>query len=180
MDYSELITAVKNEDEATTSKLCRQAGSILHRYLTFKLGASSQDAGDAIQMMFEHLIRKIKNGDEFRNPTGLLSYMLVTSKNNYLNRLRKIESEQTVGMVTEPLVDRDPMDGLIESELQVALKGCIQHLQNDHQEFIQFYFENPDVETEAIAERFGISEMNVWTRKHRILKKIQECIEKKL
>ena len=183
MDYSELINAIRNEDHEATRTLCLKAEEVLYRYLVYSMSASDADARDAIQTMFEILIGKIQNGKEFRNPSGLLSYMLITCKNNYLNKVRQMDSESLDRMVGEPRDDEtmaDPMDVLIDEEIQVALQSCIDALPKRNREFIEFFFEHPDVGADVIAERFQITDVNVWTRKHRILKKIYECVQKKL
>jgi len=60
MDYSGLVTSIKNGDDLTTGKLCAEATPILRKYLMKKFGAEPADADDAIQKMYEYIIHKIR------------------------------------------------------------------------------------------------------------------------
>jgi DNA-directed RNA polymerase specialized sigma24 family protein len=44
---------------------------------------------------------------------------------------------------------------------------------------MQYWFDHPDAHTKKVASHFDISVNNAWTRKHRLIKKLNECYREK-
>ncbi|HKL16576.1 MAG TPA: sigma-70 family RNA polymerase sigma factor [Balneolaceae bacterium] len=179
MDYSGLVNAVKNGDQLTASRLCSEATPILKRYLRKKCGADSTDADDAIQRMFEYVINKILE-DDFENPRGLLSYMLKTSRHNYIKIAREKNRPDIENLASEPFHEPVQIWELIDEEKQNILKYCTEKLRKGYREFINYFFSFPNASAEDVADHFDISVNNAWTRKHRVINKLNECVETQL
>jgi RNA polymerase sigma factor (sigma-70 family) len=176
MDYSGLVTAVKTGDQLTASRLCSEATPILKRYLRKKCGADPTDADDAIQRMFEYVINKIL-ADEFDNPQGLLAYMLKACRHNYIKLAREKNRPDIENLANQPFHEPVQIWELVNEEKQEILKYCTEKLRKGYKEFINYFFSFPNASAEDVADHFDISINNAWTRKHRVINKLNECVE---
>lgn len=179
MDYSGLVTAVKNGDQLTASRLCSDATPILKRYLRKKCGADPSDADDAIQRMFEYIITKIL-ADEIENPQGLLSYMLKTCRHNYIKIAREKNRPDIENLVNQPFDEPVQIWDLVNEEKQEILKYCTEKLRDGYKEFINYFFSFPNASAKDVADHFDISISNAWTRKHRVINKLNDCVETRI
>lgn len=179
MDYSGLVTSIRDGDELTAGKLCAEATPILKKYLMKKFGAAPTDAEDAIQKMYESIIIKIRE-DEIENPQGLLAYMLKTCRHNYLKLFREKNNDYLQSMIDEPASSARQLWELVNEEEQEILKYCLDQLRKGYKEFISYWFTFPNASTEDVAEHFDISINNAWTRKHRVINKLTDCVEGKV
>lgn len=176
MDYSDLVSSIQDGDDKTANKLCSEATPIIKKYLISNTGSSPEDADDAIQKMFEYIIKKIRQ-DDIDNPSGLLLYMLTTSRHCYYKILKKRDKQLAEDLKNEPGREATQMWEIVDKEKQEILKRCLTKLKKSYLEFITYLFNYPDAETEDIAEYFNISTNNAWTRKHRIIKKLTKCVK---
>lgn len=174
MDYSELVRAVQEGDEATANRMCSEALPILKKYLIANLNASPEDAEDAVQKMFEYVIQKIRRG-EITNPGGILSYMLTGSRHAYLKSMRDTELEEFDELVSEPVSAPDQLNNLIDQERIDILKRCMEKLDGPYRSMCEFILSNPSADSEDLAEHFDITINNAWIRKHRAIKRLSEC-----
>ncbi|MFO7848244.1 MAG: sigma-70 family RNA polymerase sigma factor [Balneolaceae bacterium] len=176
MDLSGFITAVRNNDQLEASRICSETTPILKRYLRKKLGADPNDAEDAIQRMFEYIINKIRE-EEFENPKGILSYMLKTCRHNYIKIVQ--DREQIDYDYVEERLYSNPVQiwDLVNKENQSILRQCAQQLRKGYREFINYFFSFPNASTRDVAEHFDISVNNAWTRKHRVINKLHDCVK---
>ncbi|MGM0505812.1 MAG: RNA polymerase sigma factor [Bacteroidota bacterium] len=179
MDYTPLVKAVQNGDQVTTNKLISEATPILIRMLMARMNASRLDAEDAVQSMFAYVIEAIREG-KIHNPSGLLAYMIKTCRHNYLKSLREYTVNYELGMSGEPATEAVQLERLIESERMDLYQDCLDHLKDDYREFFEYWVTHPDAPAIDVAREFDISVNNAWTRKHRVIKWLQECIKRKL
>ena len=179
MDYSELVYAIQEGDERTANRMCAEALPILKKYLISKVGASPEDAEDAVQRMFEYVIPKIQNG-EIKSPTGLLAYMLSGSRHSFYKIVRDLEVNNLVEITEELVEEPKQVWKLVNEEKESVLLKCIQKLNENYRELILFLFDHPEANTLEISEHFEISENNAWTRKHRVLQQLRDCVKKYL
>lgn len=175
MDYSGLVASIKDGDEITTGKLCGEATPILKKYLIKKCGAAPVDAEDSIQKMYEYIIVKIRD-DKIKNPSGLLDYMLKTCRHNYIKMILESNMDYIQDMNNEPVSSANQLWALINEEEQEILKFCMEQLRQGYKEFISYWFKFPSASTDDIAEHFDISNNNAWIRKHRVVKKLSDCV----
>lgn len=177
MDYSELVNAIRKGDDQKANQLCSEAIPILKKYLISNVDASPVDAEDAVQKMFEYLIPKIQK-NEINSPTGLLSYMLTGARHSYYKIVRDFDLDRYDEMEEELAAGPEQVWKLMDDDQQSILKRCIQKLKNHYRDLVTFIFEYPEAESSDIAEYFNISQNNAYTRKHRVIQKLHECVEK--
>jgi RNA polymerase sigma factor (sigma-70 family) len=176
MDYSDLVEAVLNGDDQTVNQRCADAVPIIRSYLIANLNASKEDAEDAVQRMFEYVFPKIQKG-EIDNPTALLSYMLTGARHSYFKIINKYGNYEPLdGYENLQVSDAQQIRNLVDEEKKSILKKCMDRLRDHYRSLMEFSFANPDAETKDIAERFDISISNVWARKHRATKELEDCI----
>lgn len=179
MDYSRFVYAIQNDDAEEIASLVSVISAVLIKFLKVRIGASHHDAEDCVQTTLMHVIEKIRN-DKLNNPDSIIYYLFTASKNEYFKQQAKIK---------EPLYDETPesyseegdqLTRLLDDEKQGILKNCLNQLKPKFKDYIKYWFQNPDDDTAVVASHFGISVNNAWTKKHRILKLLKDCCEKKL
>lgn len=176
MDYAPLVNAIREGDRETANRLISDATPILIRMLKVRMNATQEDAEDAVQMMFLYVVNAIKEG-RIDNPSGLLSYMVVTCRHNYLKKQEGFRPGLLEEQVSEPIQQASQLSSLIDQEKKKIYAECIELLKNQSKEFYRYWVRHPDSSASEIAKHFGISINNAWTRKHRIMKSLQKCVE---
>jgi RNA polymerase sigma factor (sigma-70 family) len=181
MNYSRLIEAVRDDDSKSVDEMLASLYPILVNYLCVTMNAGLKDAEDCAQESLVTVVENIRvNG--IRNPDSIFNYIITVSRHAYLRLCRDripgthVDFEEAFH-VAEPA---EQLDNLLDEERSLALQKCIEELSGDNREMIRMWFENPDRPTEEVASSFGISVNNAWIRKHRIIKTLNKCIEKKL
>lgn len=179
MDYSELVTAL---NEGNTRKVNKLIAAIRPRALAFlriHMNASEDDAKDISQEALLTAIEIIKK-DQIKNPDKVVSYILSICRNAYL----KAQKAQRTTSIEETAAwqRQEPrqLQSLLDKEQKKLLRLCMDKLSEKHQRFIQYWFDHPDAHTQKVADHFNISINNAWTRKHRLIKKLNECYQKKI
>lgn len=178
MDYAPLVKAIQEDDREAANRLISDATPILIRMLKVRMNATQEDAEDAVQMMFLYVIQAIKQG-RIENPSGLLSYMIMTCRHSYLKKKEGFSPELMDDHVSEPSQPARQLSAIIEEEKKEIYYECINALKEDYKKFYKYWVRHPDSSAKEIASHFGISVNNAWTRKHRIMKSLQKCVESK-
>ena len=179
MDYRLLVEAIQNGDQRKTDNLCKELHPRLKNYLIATTGAPPELAEDAVQNMFEYLIPKIRR-DEIKSPSGLLNYMQTGVRHNYLKMIRKepLSSSEHEGDAIP--VEPNQVWDLVDKEKREILAGCIVKLSEHYRQLVEYLLEHPNAQSEDVADQFNISVRNAWVRKHRAIKLLNECVNKKL
>ncbi len=179
MDYSKFVYAVQNNDTEELASLVSVITAVLIKFLKVRIGASHQDAEDSAQNTLLLVIEKIKE-DKLNNPDSIIYHLFTTAKHDYLKAQAKIK-EPTFDEVPESHSEEgDQLYSLLNEEKLSILRACLNQLKPGFKTYISYWFQNPDDETAVVADHFGISVSNAWTKKHRILKLLKDCCEKKL
>lgn len=173
-----MVKAIREGDQESANRLITDATPILIRMLKARMNASQEDAEDAVQMMFLYVIKAIKE-DRIQNPSGLLSYMIVTCRHNYLKSRDGFHPESLDQELHEPSLEPVQLNRLIESEKEAIYEECVNSLSRERREFFRYWTRHPDSSASEVAGHFGISVNSAWTRKHRIVKALKMCIESK-
>ena len=179
MDYSELIEAINNGDMKRANDLCAKILPILKKYLIATAGASPENAEDAVQRMFEYVIPKIQN-NEIKSPSGILSYMLTGARHSYYKTLKVYDYESFEPINDQVVAEPDQTWRLIDEEKESILAWCLKQLNGHYRSLVKFMFDHPNADAEDIAEYFDITVNNVWTRKHRAIQQLNECVKDKI
>lgn len=178
MNFSELVDAIGRDDTKKINALIHDLMPRLISFLQIHMGAERQDAEDCAQETVIIALEAIR-ADEVRDNNQLFSFMLTTCRNTYLNLIKKRKDNYFNDDL--PTFGHQPQQlfRLIDEERKKVLQWCLKQLSKSYRNFISFWFKYPDADTDSVAEHFGISLSNAWTRKHRILKKLSECCRKK-
>lgn len=178
MDYSQLVTALRDNDSSKANELIKALMPRLMSFLRIHMNASREDAEDCAQEALLSIIETIKE-DKLREPEHLMSYLLSTCRNNYL-KVQDKNHNRLYDMVEDDQQTVAPqLEAIFDEEQQQILEHCLKQLKKKYREFMIYWFEHPGAHAEKVASRFNISVNNVWTRKHRLIKKLNECYRKK-
>lgn len=178
MDYSKFVDAVIEKDEATITEQVKVITRVLIKFLTVRLDAPFHDAQDCAQNTLLIATEKIRN-DDLTHPDAVINYLFTTAKHEYFKVLSK-EREVNYDDLPEHHSDKpDQLNRLLDDEKMTLLKACMEALKADYKKYIEYWFQNPGYETAVVADHFDISVNNAWTKKHRVINVLKECLEKK-
>lgn len=178
MDYTKLITALKENDSQEVNRLVEAIRPRLIAFLCIHMNATKEDAKDCAQDSLMDSLEVFKD-DRLNNPKQIVSYILSTCRNNYL-KMQKKRRETSMDEVSEGQIQEPrQLQSLLDEEQKKLLEICMEQLKEKYQKFMQFWFDHPDYQTKKVAAHFDISVNNAWTRKHRLVKKLNECYTKK-
>lgn len=178
MDYSELVTALNEGNTRKVNKLITSIRPRLLAFLRIHMNASEEDAKDISQEALLTAIEIIKN-DRLRNPDQVVSYILSICRNSYL----KMKKDRRTTSLTEANPQHQAprqLQSLLDIEQKRLLQWCLDQLPDKHRQYIEYWFDHPGAHSQKVADHFNISVNNVWTRKHRLIKKLNECYQKKI
>jgi len=178
MDYSDLVSALQENDTQRVNKLIEKVRPRLIAFLRVHMNASQADAEDCAQDSLLTSIEVIKE-DRLNNPDQVVSYMLSTCKNNYLKMQKKQREESMDELDERQRQAPRQLQSLLDEEQEELLEWCLDQLKTKYQRFMQYWFDHPDAHTKKVASHFDISVNNAWTRKHRLIKKLNECYREK-
>ncbi len=177
MNYSELVTALQENDSSKINELIEAFIPRLMAFLRVHLNADYADAQDCAQETLLITIETIQE-DKLRKPEKVTAFMLSTCRNTYLKMQGK-NREYVNENLPEQHYAAPQLQSLLDEERGRLLRWCLKQLNKKYQEFIRYWFDHPDEAAITVAEHFNISVNNAWTRKHRIIKKLNECYENK-
>ena len=179
MDYDKLFKAIKRGSSKDLDSLYKEVFQILCSYLRTTMGANLPDAEECAQHALVSTLDRIwKNA--IQEPENIYFYLLKSAKNRYY-RMRQDHARSNYQHDMEPYVPvEEQIDSLVSQEEQDALEQCLDRLDQSSREFINYWIDYPGANATDVAKLFGISVNNVWIKKHRIIKKLTNCIQKKL
>lgn len=178
MDYADLVTALKENDSQRANEMIETLRPRLMAFLRVHMNASQADAEDCAQDSLLISIEAIKEG-RLNNPDQVVSYILSICKNTYLKKQKKQREESIDEMPNEHQQAPQQLQSLLDEEQEQLLEWCLNQLKEKYQNFMQYWFDHPDAHTKKVASHFDISVNNAWTRKHRLIKKLNECYREK-
>jgi len=175
VEIDSLVEAIKKNNPQEINRWSEKAREVLIGYLRARFGASYDDAQDSVHETLAMVVEKIReNRFTTDNPGG---YILTSARNEYFRIYHANKNK-----VSDEVLDyraKDPVSNpheLVDEDTVGFLRKCITKLNDASRSFIEFILTNPDAKAEDVAEEFGTSTGNVWTRKHRIGQKLLECI----
>jgi len=178
MDYSNLVTALQENDNHKANEFIEALRPRLMAFLRIHMNASEVDAEDVAQDSLLTSVEVIKEG-RLKNPDQVVSYILSICRNNYL-KLQNKQREESMDKVPDNHHQKPgQLQSLLDEEQERLLEWCLNQLKEEYQKFMQYWFDHPDAHTKKVASHFDISVNNAWTRKHRLIKKLNECYQEK-
>ena len=178
MEYSELADAIRNNDSSKVREMMDTLVPRLQRFLLVHMNASDADAEDCAQDTILSCLETIHEG-RLKNPDHILTYLLTSCRNNYLNMINKKKEQYFEEIPKERRSDPQQLSNLLHKERMRILQWCLNQLKKEYRRFMEYWFQNPDSEAEEVAEHFNITVSNAWTRKHRIIGKLNDCYSEK-
>jgi RNA polymerase sigma factor (sigma-70 family) len=179
MDYSKFVIAIQDDDQESLKEFYEILTKILFKFLMVRMDSEVEDARDSAQNAIMFAVEKIKNG-ELEHPDRIINYLFTTAKHDYLKHQNK-RKETNYEVPPESYSEEpDQLENILDKERQGILKRCFKELKAKQLEYISYWFSNPDSETVVVADHFGISVNNAWTKKHRIIQVLNECVQKKI
>lgn len=179
MDYSKFVFALQENNQAVIKEYVPVIISVLIKFLKVRLNATHHDAEDVAQNTIINVTEKIKS-NELNNPDSVIYYLFTTAKNEYYKFIRSIKEGNYEEIPESYSENGDQLSNILDKEKHKILEGCLKNLKPNLKEYISFWFNNPRGEATVVAKHFGISVNNAWTKKHRILNSLKECVEKRL
>lgn len=178
MEYSELVEALQTGDKARVNKILEDLIPRLIRFLQIHMGADKNDAEDCVQFSLEVTLDVIREGN--LNDSGkIMNYLMTTCKNTYLKSQEKKREILYDELPYDQFHGPTQLETLVDEERKRILKHCIEKLKKNYRVFIRYWFRHPNASADKVASHFDISVNNVWTRKHRVIKRLHECYKKK-
>lgn len=179
MDYSDLVTALKENDTKRANELIEALRPRLMAFLRVHMNASREDAEDCAQDSLLTSIEVIKE-DRLNDPEQVVSYILSTCRNTYLKMKKKNREESIEEVSQRQRQEPRQLQSILNKEQERLLEWCLKQLKEEYQKFMQYWFDHPDAEASKVADHFNISVSNAWTRKHRLINKLNECYREKI
>ncbi|HLR32948.1 MAG TPA: sigma-70 family RNA polymerase sigma factor [Fodinibius sp.] len=179
MDYSELVTALEEGDTRKVNTIIAAIRPRLLAFLKVHMNASEEEAKDISQDALLAAIEVIRKG-RLNNPDRVVSYILSICRNAYLKHQKKQRTTSFEEADIQQYHAPRQLQSMLEDEQKQLLQLCLEQLAEKHQQFIQYWFDHPDAQTRKVADHFNITLSNAWTRKHRLIKKLNECFKKKI
>jgi RNA polymerase sigma factor (sigma-70 family) len=180
VNYSELVTALQQDDEAKASRMLKGLIPQLQTYLKTVMNVSDDDAEEAVHRAFLKTYEKIIR-DEIRDKTYIFKYLLRASRNEYLklcndqNRYVSEADENPENMASPA----QQISNLLDQDRQQILESCLNQLPKGSQKYIRYILDHPAATTKSLSARFKISEANVRVKKSRIINDLSYCVRKK-
>ena len=178
MDYANLVSAIQENNTQETNEIIEALRPRLIAFLRIHMNASPSDAEDCAQDSLLTSLEVIKE-DRLNNPDQVVSYILSICRNNYLKMQKKKRPEATDEIPNEHQQAPTQLQSLLDEEQERLLEWCLNQLKEKYQKFMQYWFDHPDSHAKKVAEHFDISVNNVWTRKHRLIQKLNDCYQEK-
>lgn len=176
---TDFFEGVLAHDEIRVSKAFSQLRNQLIGYLRVTLKADRADCEDVVQNVFLKTVNIIRDG-AIHEPEKIGSYLITASRNEYCSVKRKIQLEE-LDQNTEYFASlSEQVDALVEHEKYEALRECVDELDKESKSFISYWLSRPDEKAEKIAKYFKLKVNTVFTKKHRIIKILANCVNVKI
>lgn len=169
-----MVQALQEGDEIRANAILSELIPRLKRFLQIHMGARESDAEDCVQHSLELALDVIRR-DKVKNPDKILTYLMTTCRNNYLKEQNKWKDFNYEYLPKDRFTRARQFQSLVDEERKEILKQCLDELKEEHRRFIDYLLAHPDSDADKVAEHFDISVNNVWIRKHRIIKQLNEC-----
>jgi RNA polymerase sigma-70 factor, ECF subfamily len=185
---SELLRRVLHSERPAWQELVRRFRSLIYRCITKVTGRyesvlSSADAeevyADVLMALVRDDMRKLRLYDA-RRGTKLSSWIGMIATNVAYDYLR--------GTARRPILDRidgvpdienedaqSPLDGILSEERRASLNDLLSGYSDKDRAFVSLYYAQ-GLEAEEVAEEMRISVKTVYSKKHKLLARLQTTL----
>lgn len=175
----QFFEAVVSDNQLEITRSFNHLSPLLIRYLRGMMNAQLADAEDVIQNVFSKTIDAIRSG-RIEDPSKIGAYLIKAVRNNYISYTRKNQLEDLSEDPGYFASLSEQIDTLVEEEKFEALRDCVSDLDETNKNFMKFWLAKPDERADVLASYFKMSVSYVFTKKHRLIKVLSECVKKKL
>lgn len=179
VDYSELVEVLQSGDDVRAKDLVSEIVARLEDYLCVVMSATPVDAKECVQQAFVDVFEQVRQ-DRINEPKYFFSYLIKACRNEYVRYMKRKHKfkydDDALNLRVQP---EQQFQNLLDKERQFILQKCLEELQGDSKEFIEYFIDKPDIPSEVVGEKFGLSNSNVRTKKHRILGRLHHCFKRK-
>ena len=178
MEFRSLLDAIKEKDDAKIAHWHDVVSNMMIKYLRTRYKATQQDAEDCTYESMLTIMEMIRDGEKMPgNPGG---YLRMTIRNNYFKMKKKNDLKVGDEVLESESNGLDLENSFAKRELMDILNMCVDKLADVSRTFITFFLSRPGIRAEEVAARFDSTLSNVWVKKHRIQKELEECVRKSL
>lgn len=178
VDYSELVEAIQNDDDAKASQLLAEITPRLQDYLRVVMRASPDVAEECVQQAFLSVYEQIKS-DNIKKNHYIFRYLIKATRHEYYRYMKqqhKFEFHSSMGHICDA---EEQLENLYETDRQKILEECLEELSEDNREFISYFINKPNASTEEIMREFNLTNANARTKKSRLLSRLHHCYKRK-
>ena len=147
----------------------------LVRHVTRSFRLSPEDAADAAQAVWLHLVEHLST---IREPQALPGWISTTARNECLVVLRTKRRTTPAGDLLDDradlTIDEDPLDALHRQQRREALLQGLAELAEHHRELLVLLIEDPPVSYDEISRRLGMPIGSIGPSRARALTKLRE------
>lgn len=171
--------AVEERNKAQIDAYVSDVMPRLVEYLMITFGADQVVARECVQQAFVSVLERIAAGT-VADDANLTAYLMIIARNEYFAHLKN--EHRSGSAVFQEMFYTEPaqqIEALIDEERQRILAWCLDTLDSRSRELISYVFKRPDASLLKVSKVFGVSPVNIRTRKSRIISKLADCYQKK-
>jgi len=180
VDYSDLVEALRNGDEETANQLLKEVMPRLEDYLRVVMNASPIEAKECAHQAFLEVFERIR-ADKINESKYIFSYLITTSRHTFLHfkksQHRFSYDDDQQDHYVEPA---DQMTSLIDDERMKILEECLEELDPDDRDLMNYMLAHPEATTLQISKKFRLSSANVRTKKSRLTHRLHHSFRRKI
>ena len=179
IDYSNLVTALRKGDEPKANELLSEVMPRLVEYLRVVMKADENVARECAQQAFADVFERIRKG-KIKEKKYIFSYLLTATRNEFL-RYSKLQHrfDTESNAAYEQSEPAEQIKALMDKERMLLLEECLYELDSESRTFIRYLIENPGKSSREYGKKFDMSEVNVRTKKSRIVSQLHFCYKRK-
>ena len=179
INSDEFYKLIESDNKTEINQLSEVLIQRMTLYIRSVLGAGEETARDCAQEAYGKVYSKII-GRDHNKMEDVFAYMIRSSRNEYLMKLRKEKYEVPIDESKfREIADSDEqtaIDVLSNDDDQELLKNCINSLKNRHRKFFRTVLDYINEEDKVTADLVGITYGSFRTRKSRIIDMLRECV----
>ncbi|MCC5925041.1 MAG: sigma-70 family RNA polymerase sigma factor [Bacteroidetes bacterium] len=171
--------AIEERNKAQIDEYVTDMVPRLTEYLVITFGANLNVARECVQQAFVAVLERIA-ARAMADDTNITAYLMIVSRNEYFAYLKN--EHRSGSAVFQEMFYTEPaeqLQALMDEDRQRILELCLQTLDGRSRELIAYMFKRPEASLLKVSKVFGISPVNVRTRKSRIINKLADCYQKK-
>ena len=176
-DHAELVAAIQSGNNSKVAEEWSKLHPVLKSYLIGTMNASPEDAEDCIQQSMFTLIEKVNDGS-IVNPEKVKSYMFQCCKRNYFRIIERKRREFTVDEMYTQSAQAEQIERLVDIQNKELMLKCLEKLPEESRWLIYETVYKQEKSLSDLAHELQISANALWTRKHRIINKLIDCVQK--